>query len=83
MDATIQLWHEDDALRLPIGALFRGPEGQWQVFRVENGRARTTNVELGQINDAHADLLDGLEENAQVIVNPGSTITDGTRITPR
>jgi HlyD family secretion protein len=83
VDATIQLWRENDALRLPIGSLFRGPNGEWQVFAVENGRARVVTVELGQINDEHAQLLGGLDEGATVIINPGSTIGDGMRVAPR
>lgn len=83
VDATIELWRDDDTLRLPIGSLFRGPEGEWQVFAVENGRARVTAVELGQINDEHAQLLGGLDEGAAVILNPGSMIEDGIRVTPR
>ncbi|MEL6877908.1 MAG: efflux RND transporter periplasmic adaptor subunit [Pseudomonadota bacterium] len=80
VDATIQLWSEDETLRLPIGSLFRGPEGEWQVFAIENGRARATSVELGQINDTHAQLIEGLGEGAEVIVNPSSSITDGSRV---
>lgn len=83
VDATIELWREDDTLRVPIGALFRGPDGEWQVFAVESGRARVTTVELGRINDAHAQLLGGLDEGATVIVNPGSMIEDGMRVAPR
>lgn len=83
VDATIELWREDDTLRVPIGSLFRGPDGEWQVFEVEGGRARVTTVELGQLNDEHAQLLSGLEEGATVILNPGSMIEDGTRVAPR
>ncbi len=83
VDATIELWRADDTLRLPIGSLFRGPDGEWQAFTVEAGRARITTVELGQINDEHAQLLGGLEEGASVIINPGSMIEDGMRVTPR
>ena len=70
-------------MRLPIGSLFRGPNGEWQVFAVENGRARVTNVELGQLNDEHAQLLSGLDGGATVILNPGSMIEDGVRVNPR
>ena len=83
VDATIGLWRADDTLRVPIGALFRGPEGEWQVFAVENGRARVRTVELGQINDQHAQLTGGLDEDATVIINPGSAIEDGMRVAPR
>ncbi len=83
IDATIELWRDEDTLRVPIGSLFRGPDGEWQVFVVENGRARLATVELGQINDEHAQLLSGLDEDATVIINPGGMIEDGTRVAPR
>ncbi|MBV7265476.1 efflux RND transporter periplasmic adaptor subunit [Erythrobacter ani] len=83
VDATIELWREEATLRVPIGSLFRGPNGEWQVFAVEDGRARVVTVKLGQINDEHAQLLDGLDESATVIINPGSTIEDGMRVAPR
>lgn len=83
VDATIELWRNDRALRVPIGSLFRGPNGEWQVFTVDGGRARRRTVELGQINDEHAQLIRGIDETATVIINPGSTIEDGMRVTPR
>ena len=83
IDATIELWRDDDALRLPIGSLFRGPDGKWQVFTVIDGRARTITVELGMINDEYAQLRGGLEEGATVIINPGSMVDEGTRVAPR
>ncbi|MBO6767462.1 MAG: efflux RND transporter periplasmic adaptor subunit [Erythrobacter sp.] len=83
VDATIELWRSEDALRLPIGALFRGPDGEWQVFAIERGRARVKTVDLGRINDEHAELLGGLDQGALVVVNPGSAIEDGTRVALR
>lgn len=83
VDATIELWRDESALRVPIGALFRGPRGEWQVFAVEGGRARVTTVELGHINDEHAQLLGGLDEGAEVVLNPDTMLEDGTRVAPR
>lgn len=83
VDATIELWRDENAVRLPIGSLFRGPEGQWQVFSIEGGRARLKTVKLGRINDEHAELLEGLKAGAEVVLNPGSTIEDGVRVAPR
>ncbi|MBX7459273.1 efflux RND transporter periplasmic adaptor subunit [Qipengyuania sp. 1NDH17] len=83
IDATIALWQAEDALRLPIGALFRGPDGGWQVFAVENGRARATTVTLGRMNDEYAQVLGGIAADAEIILNPGNTIEDGTRVAPR
>lgn len=83
VDATIELWRADDALRVPIGALFRGPDGEWQLFAIEAGRARLTTVGLDHINDEYAEVTSGLDEGALVIVNPDTSLEDGMRVTSR
>jgi HlyD family secretion protein len=83
LDATIILWSRADALRVPIGALFRGSDGGWKVFVVDAGRARVRAIGLGQINDEFAEVLGGLSQNQTVILNPGNALSDGTRVKPR
>lgn len=83
LDVTVILWSKPDALRVPIGALFRGTDGGWRVFAVENGRARERPVKIGQINDEFGEVLDGLSENELVILNPGTALVDGKRIKKR
>ena len=83
LDATIELWRDDNALRVPIGALFRGADGEWQVYAVNDGRARITTVELGHINDEYAQVIAGLGQDTEVIVNPGSALEDGARVSVR
>ncbi|MES2700538.1 MAG: efflux RND transporter periplasmic adaptor subunit [Pseudomonadota bacterium] len=83
VDATIVLWRSGNALRLPIGALFRGPAGDWMVFVATNGRARQRAVELGRINDEYAEVRSGLAEGDMVVVNPGNTLQDGDRVAAR
>ena len=83
IDATIILWSSKDALRLPIGALFRGGDGGWRVFVVDGGRARERPVRLGHINDEFAEVLEGLARDDEVVLNPGGTLANGKRIAPR
>lgn len=83
VDATIQHWRSDSALRLPIGALFRGSDGGWRVFVAEGGRARERKVRVGHLNDEFAEVLDGVAAGAAVLINPPGTVADGTRIAPR
>lgn len=83
LDATIVEWSKPDALRVPIGALFRGKDGGWRVFAIEGGRARETPVRLGHINDEFAEVLGGLSEGQGVVLNPGKTLTGNARVTPR
>ncbi|WAT18606.1 efflux RND transporter periplasmic adaptor subunit [Aurantiacibacter sp. MUD11] len=83
IDATFVLWSAEDALRVPIGALFRGSEGDWRVFAIDGGRAVERAVVLGHLNDEHAEVLEGLDEGETVILNPGGALEDGVRVEPR
>jgi len=83
IDATIILWRSKDVLRVPIGALFRGADGGWQVFVDDGGRAELRTVKIGHVNDDYAEVLEGLAKDDTVVLNPGSTVHDGTRITAR
>lgn len=83
VDATIFLWRSDKALRVPVGALFRGTEGGWQVFVIENGRARLRDITVGHLNDEHGEVLSGLAPGEKVILNPGSAVSAGVRVNPR
>lgn len=83
VDATIERWRDDKALRVPVGALLRGSEGQWQVYVIDAGRARLTDVTIGQINEDWGEVRGGLEEGRQVILNPASMVRDGQRVRPR
>src|SRR5690606_8247522 len=83
LDATIVLWSTDDALRVPIAALFRGPNGDWQVFVIEKGRARVRAIRLGHLNDEFAEVRSGLGAGEKVVVNPANSLTDGTRVRDR
>lgn len=83
IEATIALWSRTDALRVPIGALFRGRDGGWRVFVRVAGKARERAVRLGRVNDEWGEVLGGLAEGDEVVLNPGNAIADGVRITPR
>ena len=83
VDAIIERWRDDKALRVPVGALFRGPEGKWQVFVIEQGRARLQTVSIGQINEDWGEVRGGLGEGQRVVLNPANTLRDGQRVSPR
>jgi HlyD family secretion protein len=83
VDATIIVWSKTDALRVPVGALFRGKDGSWHAFAVEGGRVRDLAVKIGHINDDYGEVLGGLPEGAEVILNPANDILDGDRVNAR
>jgi HlyD family secretion protein len=67
---------------VPRAALFRGPDGTWQLFAVAGKTARLQNVEVGLMNDAAAEITSGLEAGQQVILAPDTNLTHGRRIKP-
>ena len=72
-----------DALIAPRSALFRGPQRDWQVFAVRNGRAQLQRVEVGLLNDEQAEIVSGLSDNELLIIAPESTLQDGTTVKSR
>ncbi|NCU12568.1 MAG: efflux RND transporter periplasmic adaptor subunit [Sphingomonadaceae bacterium] len=82
-DATFVLWSRGDALRVPIGALFRGTDGEWHAFEIVGGRAIDRKLKIGQINEEWGEVLGGLSEGAQVVVNPSKTLSDRARVKAR
>ena len=83
VDATIERWRNDMALRVPVGSLFRGAEGKWQVFVIEQGRTRLQTVTIGQINEDWGEVRGGLSEGQRVVINPANILRDGQRVIPR
>lgn len=69
-----------DALIVPRTALFRGMDGGWEVYRVDQGRARLTGVDVGLMNDHVAEIVSGVTADDRVIIAPESSISDGTRV---
>ncbi len=82
-DATFVLWSRNDALRVPIGALFRGTDGEWHAFEIVGGRAIDRKLKIGQVNEEWGEVLGGLSEGAQVVVNPSKTLSDRARVKAR
>jgi len=69
-------------LTVPLGSLFRRGD-DWAVFVVENGRARTRTVVLGQRNSSEAQITHGLEVSQPVVLHPPDTLRDQARIAGR
>ncbi len=82
VDARIVIAEKADALRVPVGALFRRGE-KWAVFLVSDGRAVEKPVELGLRGARDAEIVAGLAERDEVVLYPGNDLADGTRIAPR
>jgi HlyD family secretion protein len=75
----IPVWQSDDAVRVPIGALFRRGS-EWQVYRIVEGTARLSPVEIGQRNNQWAEVLEGISVGDEVVLHPSDRVTDGVGV---
>lgn len=82
VEAAVTIWRQDEIVQLPVAALFRS-EGQWAVYRVEEGRATLRTVEIGQENGRMAQIISGLEAGDTIVMYPGPQIHDGIAVKRR
>jgi HlyD family secretion protein len=74
--------HKSEALVVPRAALFRGPDGGWQLFVVKANKALLRSANVGLLNDSLAEIIEGLQEGDQVILAPDTKLTHGMRVKP-
>lgn len=82
VEARFVVWEGADVLQIPASALFRLNDG-WAVFVVENGRAKTRPVEIGQRAGLTVQVLSGLEAGERLITHPDDRIKEGKRVKMR
>ena len=82
VEVRIQLWEQDDVLRVPTGALFRDGDA-WAAFAIDGDRAVLRRLELGRQNGLEAQVVSGLTQGERVILYPTELVRDGTRVEPR
>lgn len=82
VEARIVIWHGDNVLQVPTGALFRRG-GDWMTFLLEGGKARQTKVEIAHNNGVAAEVRGGLKEGQRVILHPPDAVGDGVSVEPR
>ncbi len=79
VEAHIATWTGENALTVPMSALFQ-EKGAWTVFTVQDGRAVRRTLRIGHQSAELAEVLGGLEEGDRVIVYPSPLIADGVRV---
>jgi HlyD family secretion protein len=82
VEARISIWRGDDVLRVPASAVFRAQDS-WASFVVEDGKAVTRPVEIGETSGLQTEVLSGLEEGEQVIAYPSDSVRDGVPVRSR
>ncbi|MEZ5851275.1 MAG: HlyD family efflux transporter periplasmic adaptor subunit [Hyphomicrobiaceae bacterium] len=78
----IDEWHTADAVRVPLGALFRHKD-KWAVFRMSGNRAHLVEVAIGRRNSDGAQVLGGLAPGDRVVLHPSDRVTAGVRVRQR
>ncbi len=68
------------ALIVPRSALFRGNDGSWQLYAVDDGRVHVRTVQVGIVNDQAVEIASGLKQGELVIVAPESNLSEGQRV---
>jgi HlyD family secretion protein len=82
VEVRIVVWEREDALQVPLTALFR-EAGGWALFVDDDGRARLRTVEVGRRSGLTAQVVAGVEAGERVVVHPSDRIADGVRIRSR
>ena len=82
VETAITVWNSEDALRVPVAALFR-QDGDWAVYRIDQDRARLTPVRIGRDNGVDAEVLGGLSADDVVVLYPGEGVVDGATVKDR
>ncbi|WP_137180744.1 efflux RND transporter periplasmic adaptor subunit [Roseomonas sp. AR75] len=79
VDARITVEAIEDAVLVPVSALFRRGAG-WAVFVVQGGTARERRVEVVRRAARSAMISGGLMAGETVVLFPPSTLRDGVRV---
>jgi HlyD family secretion protein len=79
VDARITVEVVEDALLVPVSALFRRAPG-WAVFVVQDGIARERQIEIARRSARSAIVSGGLGIGETVILFPPSRLRDGSRV---
>jgi len=81
LDASTIVWSGANVLTVPASALLRTDRG-WEVFRVEQGRARRIVARVGHLGGGVAEVLGGLQAGDSVIIFPPDELRSGERVRP-
>ncbi len=82
VEVRVVVWHSDDTLLVPAGALFR--EGsEWKTFLFDDSKAKAVTVKAGRTDGKLTQVLDGLKAGDEVLMHPPDTVKDGSDVVKR
>ena len=79
VEVRVILDEKRSVLLVPEGALFR-QAGDWNVFRIDAGRAVRTLVKTGLRDGRRREVLEGLAEGDRVVLHPDDTVENGIEV---
>lgn len=82
VEAHIVIWEGSDVLRVPNSSLFRH-EGDWAVFRIDDGKAHLQPVVIGHQNSLQSEIFSGLEEGDRIVLHPSDKVIPGIAVYER
>lgn len=83
VEAQIVTWASEDAVTVPISALFRCDPETWCTFVAADGKAQQREIAISQRNDLAAAVESGLTPGEQVILHPSEEIGNEKRVRDR
>ncbi|TGM45261.1 efflux RND transporter periplasmic adaptor subunit [Leptospira vanthielii] len=81
LECKIILFEKPSATVIPTSALFREDE-KWAVFTIEKKRAKLRFVEVEHQSEGVSMIKSGLSVGESVILYPGDTVVNGTKVIP-
>ena len=82
VEGDLVIWRSQSSLQVPVSSLFR-QSGEWNVFVVENEKAISRAIKIGQRNPQFAEVLEGLSKGDVVILYPDDRLAYGAQVTVR
>jgi HlyD family secretion protein len=79
VDARFVIWESRDVLKVPASALFRLGQA-WNLFVVEEGRARLVSVEVAHRSASEAEITRGIDAGTEVVLHPANSLSNGARV---
>jgi HlyD family secretion protein len=81
-ETRIVVTQTEQVLTVPSSALFTD-RGKRAVFMIRDGKAVLQHVTVGANNGLDAEIIEGLDDKAQVIIHPSDEIADGVAVVSR
>ena len=79
-DVEILVAQALNVVKVPAETILTNKDGSTYLFVVENGKAVQKTVILGVQSDTDAQIVSGVKVGDSVILNPGSTVINGSRV---